>query len=116
MTAKSLARIFAENVQRKRRHLGLTQEDLAARLGIAQQSMSRMERGVMTPKFERLPDIARELHCTVAALFVEPEAGDRDTREVVTDILEELSATERGCVLRFVIEAAALFKGASPSV
>lgn len=112
MLEKDLAQIFAENVQRKRKLLGLTQEDLAARLGIGQQSMSRMERGVMAPKFDRLQDIARELHCTVAALFVEPGAGDADTREVLSNVLARLSATERACVLKFVIEASALFKGA----
>ena len=109
---RDLARIFAGNIQRKRKQIGISQENLAERLDISQQSMSRMERGVMAPKFERLPDIARELHCTVAALFVEPNGGGEDTRDVLANILDDLSATERACVLRFVIEAAALFKGA----
>lgn len=112
MTARNLAQVFATNIQRKRKLLGLTQEDLAARLGIGQQSMSRIERGVAAPKFERLTDIARELHCSVAALFVEPSAVGGDTQDVLANILGELSETERACVLKFVIEASTLFKGA----
>ena len=112
MMGKNLAGIFAENVQRKRKLIGLSQGELAERLGIGQQSMSRIERGVMAPKFERLSDIAQELHCNVAALFVSPDVDDDDTQDVLADILRGLSATERACVLRFVIEAAAVFKGA----
>ena len=84
-------------------------------MGIRQQSMSRIERGVAAPRFERLTDIARELHCSVAALFVEPNTVSEDTQDVLTDVLEKLTATERALVLRFVIEASALFKGAGSS-
>ena len=61
-----LAKTFGANVQRRRKQLGLTQDNLAELLGIGQHSLSRIERGVLTPKFDRLsifPNI-----CTVLFL------------------------------------------------
>ena len=104
-----LARIFAENIRRKRKQIGISQENLAERLEISQQSMSRMERGVMMPKFERLPDIARELRCTVAELFVPAEETD-DTQMLLANLLQDLTETERTCVFRCLSEIVTLLK------
>ncbi|MBQ8664354.1 MAG: helix-turn-helix transcriptional regulator [Mailhella sp.] len=110
MPQRSLSEIFGSNVQRKRKQLGLTQEELSELLGVGQQSLSRIERGTMAPKFERLPDIARVLHCPVSELFIEEGRPDLDCTSMVTDILHELSSRERETVLRFVSEAATLFR------
>ena len=107
---RDLARIFAGNIQRKRKQIGISQENLAERLDISQQSMSRMERGIMMPKFERLPDIARELHCTVAELFVPAGEIDDSTQELLASLLLDLAETERTCVLRCLSEIVTLFK------
>ena len=117
--AKNLIRIFSENIQRRRKQLGMTQEELAERLDISQQSMSRMERGIMAPKFERLAEIASALRCPVAELFMcnataQENGADGDNEEsahvVLAEALGGLSPAERHCVLRFVLEAANLFK------
>lgn len=107
---RDLARIFAGNIRRKRKQIGISQENLAERLEISQQSMSRMERGVMMPKFDRLPDIARELRCTVAELFVSAEETDDDTQMLLANLLQDLTETERTCVLRCLSEIVTLFK------
>ncbi len=49
---------IAENLKRLRRSCGLTQEQLAERLGVSFQSVSRWETGLSYPDIEILPEIA----------------------------------------------------------
>ena len=118
MVTKNLNQIFAQNIQRKRKTLGMTQEHLAEQLDLSQQSMSRMERGVMAPKFDRLSQIAGVLQCSVADLFVEdkanPNRGCRDFEGLLTKALQELSDEERTCVLRLVQALAKVLKDTQP--
>ena len=52
----------------------MTQEALAETLGISQESLCRMEKGLIVPRFERLFDFARALDCSIADLFAEPKS------------------------------------------
>lgn len=110
MSGSSLATIFGNNIQRKRKLLGLTQDELAERLGIGQQSLSRMERGTMAPKFERLEDIAKALYCSVPELFNSEKNSERDIEIMISDILYDLRSHEKNSILRFVSEASIIFK------
>ncbi len=110
MAEKTLAEIFGANIQRKRKMLGLTQEELSERLGVGQQSLSRMERGTMAPKFERLNDIARALHCPVSELFVDAATLPHEYASTIDDILNGLSEAECAAVLRFVSDASLLMR------
>lgn len=55
----------------------MTQEELAEKLGVGHQALSRIENGVMAPKMDRLPLLAKCLKCTVSDLF----RTDRDSAE-----------------------------------
>ncbi|MFR8276028.1 MAG: helix-turn-helix domain-containing protein [Desulfovibrio fairfieldensis] len=70
---RKLAKLVGTNIQERRKKLGLTQECLAEKIGVGQQSLSRMERGDIAPKLERLPDVAATLRCSVAGSF--PRVG-----------------------------------------
>jgi transcriptional regulator with XRE-family HTH domain len=54
---------------RKRADKGLSQDELGSLLGVAQQAVSRWERGVATPVHETLPVLAHVLDCTIDDLF-----------------------------------------------
>jgi transcriptional regulator with XRE-family HTH domain len=54
---------------RKRRDKGLSQDDLASLLSVAQQTVSAWERGVATPVHETLPVLADRLGCLIDDLF-----------------------------------------------
>jgi transcriptional regulator with XRE-family HTH domain len=110
MGDSQLAQIFAYNIQQKRRLLGLTQDALAEKLGIGQQSLSRMERGIIAPKFERLSDIASVLHCSVAELFVNDSMPENSESIIIADILQGLTREERRALLHFILDAAHVFK------
>lgn len=58
---------------RLRRERGLTQEDLAKRLYITRQAVSRWERGETTPGIDMIKLIARELNVPIVELLEMPE-------------------------------------------
>ncbi|MBM6976972.1 helix-turn-helix domain-containing protein [Intestinimonas butyriciproducens] len=66
-----------------RKKAGLTQMDLAAKLGVTQSLVAMWERGATLPNAAKLPELADVLHCTIDALYGrEPfRAEDKDTRE-----------------------------------
>ena len=52
---------------------GLTQAQLAAMVGCAQEEISRWERGMHTMGGQRLAQIARTLGCRIEDILEEPE-------------------------------------------
>jgi len=60
---------FSRNLRRLRLEKGLTQEQLAAELGVSVQSVSRWECGNTLPDVMLLPRIARLYHVTVDDLY-----------------------------------------------
>jgi len=62
---------FGAIISERRKILGLSQELLAERVDISQESLSRMEKGLIAPRFERLRLFAEALKCSIADLFRE---------------------------------------------
>lgn len=58
-------------MRKKRRQLGLTQQQLADKLKVKQAFVSELERGTKKPSIERLESIARALKCKAAELLDE---------------------------------------------
>ncbi len=67
-----LAQVVGENIARRRKLKGLTQEQLAELLDINQESLSRMENGTITPRLSRIKDFAAALGCAEADFFRSP--------------------------------------------
>ncbi len=61
--------LIGENIKRLRRERNLTQEELAAHLGISFQSVSKWERGDGYPDITLLPAIAHYFHISVDELI-----------------------------------------------
>ena len=61
--------ILARNISRYRKNLGLTQEDLASKLNISFQAVSKWETGQSVPDALLLPDIAQLLNISVDKLL-----------------------------------------------
>lgn len=96
-----LAKIFGANVQRRRKLLGLTQEQLAELLGVGQHTLSRIERGVLTPKFDRFQDFAVHLHTPVSELFAAPDLNN-DVQIALADILSQHTREEQTTLLNIL--------------
>ena len=66
---KELALVVGGNISSRRKAMGFTQAQFAETLGIGPDSLSRIEKGVVAPRLERLAEIAKALDCPVADLF-----------------------------------------------
>lgn len=71
--SQELARLVGKNIAARRKRKNWTQAYLGEKLGIGTDSLCRIERGVMAPRFQRLDEIASHLDCSVAELFMTPE-------------------------------------------
>ena len=74
-----------ENIKRIRKSKGLSQEELAIKLNVVRQTVSKWENGLSVPDSSMLIILANELDTTVSELLGEPVA------EPTTDALKILS-------------------------
>lgn len=74
-----------------RKEKGLTQEQLAERLGVSQKSVSRWETGKTMPDYSLLPNICEILEINVAELLgAERVAGDSVPKKQVTAMAQSM--------------------------
>lgn len=65
-------RQFGARLRELRRAAGLSQEALASRLGMPQNSFSNWERGIASPGIEMTDEIARAIGCNPSELSKPP--------------------------------------------
>ena len=63
-------------IKKRREALGLTQTQIADRLGISKMTVSAYEAGKTMPGAEKLPALAQILGCTIDELYHEPPDGE----------------------------------------
>ena len=79
-----------ENLKHLRKSKGLTQEELALRLGVVRQTISKWEKGLSVPDSEMLIEISEQLSVPVSALLgdtIEPA----DKEDMVKILSEKLA-------------------------
>ena len=105
------AKKFGTFIQTRRKELGMTQTQLAEKLGVTDKAISRWERGVGFPDISLLEPLAQALGVSVVELMrserVEQEQiAIREVEEMMVqtiDLAQELARTKwRGRALRFV--------------
>ncbi len=64
-----LARQLAESLRKLRKEAGLTQTEMARRLGISQPTLNRLENGSQNTTLRTLTQICRALRCDPGDLF-----------------------------------------------
>lgn len=79
-----------ENLKTMRKAKGMSQEDLAARLSVVRQTVSKWEQGLSVPDAEMLIKIAAELNTTVNALLGETIAQESEP-DLVAELAERLA-------------------------
>lgn len=94
-------------IARNRVAAALTQEQVAEQLGIGNEAVSRIERGLVMPNVARLMELADAFDCDIADLLTEVSSRPSDQarhvarlllgvggkdREMIVDIVERLTA------------------------
>ena len=61
--------MLSDNIRTLRKNRGFTQEDLANRLNVTRQTISKWEKGISVPDAEMLSKLAEELETNVGELL-----------------------------------------------
>lgn len=107
--------MFHENLKALRKDRGLSQEELAARLHVVRQTISKWEKGLSVPDAEMLLRLAEVLDTTVSRLLgaeIPEDEADRDhLAEQLSRINEQLAVRNRRgrFILRLVLGILAAF-------
>lgn len=107
--------MFHENLKALRKDRGLSQEELAARLHVVRQTISKWEKGLSVPDAEMLLRLAEALDTTVSRLLgaeIPEDEADRDhLAEQLSRINEQLAVRNRRgrFILRLVLGILAAF-------
>ena len=101
--------MFSENLRALRKAKGLTQEELAARLHVVRQTVSKWEKGLSVPDADLLLRLAEVLDTTVSRLLgadiPEDESSRNELAEQLSRINEQLAVRNRRgrFILRLVL-------------
>lgn len=97
-----LANLIGRAIARQRLRRGLTQEEVAERLEIGSEAVSRIERGVVIPNIARLLDFASVLECKTAELLSEASSRPDDQAIHISRLLAAMSQADRQLVMEIV--------------
>lgn len=97
-----LAGVVGRAIARQRIAAELTQEQVAERLGIGNEAVSRMERGVVMPTIGRLAELADIFQCETADLLTEASNRASDQTHHLVRLLSKVSANDRAMLVEMV--------------
>lgn len=106
--------MFSENLKLLRKKKGLSQEELAVRLNIVRQTVSKWEKGLSVPDADLLVKLADVLEVSVAELLGGNIPNSEDTNELaeqLSRINEQLAIKNRRsrCIWKVVLGIIAAF-------
>ena len=97
-----LAGVVGRAIARHRVAANLTQEQVAERLGIGNEAVSRMERGVVMPTVQRLVELADIFGCDASELLTEASTRSSDQAIHLASLLTKVSGPDRAMIVSMV--------------
>ena len=90
-------KMIGERIQKQRKKIGMTQEELSEKLGITSGSISRMERGDLKPNLLRISQISSILGTTSSAILTgtSPANTSANLDSEFYELLSKCSATDQ---------------------
>ena len=82
--------MLSENLKSFRKSKGISQEELAVRLNVVRQTISKWEKGLTVPDADTLIRIAEILEVDVSELLG-AKVDSKGNKDTVTDVAEQLS-------------------------
>lgn len=108
--AQRLGRYLAE----QRKASGYTQEQVAERLGVEQETISRFERGSTLPPLRRLFDLADLLEAPIESMLRTSSVRPSDQMTEIADMMATLEAGDREWVRGWVLSMCQLLAARPP--
>lgn len=106
---KRLAKIIGVAISKRRKLSGFTQDEVAEKLNLGKQAISRIERGAVIPTVTRLIRFAEIFSCPVDALLVESSNRSDDQGKLLSEMISSLPETERAAVIEIVQKISDVF-------
>lgn len=97
-----LVKTVGKAIARHRQACNLTQEEVAELLGIGNEAVSRMERGLVMPTVARLVELAQVFQCDAADLLTEVSTRPADQAQYLEKLLSRLTSPDRAMVVSMV--------------
>lgn len=94
-TDKHLSLAIGQSISKKRLSKGLTQAQVAEKIGVSNDAISRMERGTIMPTIKRLNQLATLFDCQTAELLQQSSPLISDQSQYVYELLAQLDDTDR---------------------
>jgi transcriptional regulator with XRE-family HTH domain len=98
----SLSTTIGRCIAYRRDRAGLTQDQVAERLQIGPEAVSRMERGITIPTVTRLAELAEIFQCGIDELLVESSTRTSDQAEHIASMLMTLPEADRAMLVEVV--------------
>ena len=78
--------MLAKNIISMRKQRGMTQEELASRLHVVRQTVSKWEKGLSVPDADLLKRLAEVLETDISTLLGEPINAESNTNEIAEQL------------------------------
>lgn len=99
---RKLAQAVGASIAAARERAGLTQDQVADRLGVGPQAISRVERGTVIPNAVRLYEFAEVFDCRVDELLISASDRAADQALAIARQIQSLAEAERQLVAGMV--------------
>lgn len=97
-------------IAKYRQQSGLTQNEVAEKLNIGYEAVSRMERGIVMPTVERLVELAEIFDCEAADLLTQSSNRVEDQSAQIKSLLSDLGEQDRLLLLDIITKLVNRFK------
>ena len=94
-----LAERIGQAIATRRAACGLTQEEVAEKLGVGLAAVSRLERGTIMPTVSRLVELAEILQCNATDLMSEFSTGANDQAQRLAQVVSKLKDHDRAVLV-----------------
>jgi len=96
---KRLAGSIGKAIAKQRVRSNMTQEEVAERLGVGNEAVSRIERGRVIPNIVRLIELAEIFNCEAAELLGQASSHVDDQSGRIKKLLAPLDAEDRTLII-----------------
>jgi len=93
---------LGKTIARRRKAAGFTQDEVAERLDIGKESLSRLERGIAGASVYRLFELADLFECGVDAFLIEGSRRVTEQVDLIDRFIKGLSTADRQLIVQIV--------------
>ena len=104
MSEKKLIKSVGKAIANQRRIVGMTQSEVAARLKVEKETISRLETGAISPTLTRLHQLGALFGCPIGYFFRQEKGTEQEQADAIADMLRTLSAERRERLVRCIAE------------